>query len=108
MHGKNGSFIKHRGDIQEDELKLGKIPYLNSWGKEPIENNGHLVTNLLNTKYPTCQGNYRDLYNDLQDAITNNKNVPVSAIQAYNTIKIIEAARESSQKQIIISLELKQ
>ena len=108
LHGKKGSFIKHRGDIQEDELKLGKIPYLNSWGKEPIEKNGHLVTNLLNTNYPTCQGNYRNLYDELEDAITNNKNVPVSALQAYNTIKIIEGARESSLKQTIISLELKQ
>lgn len=108
LHGKKGSFIKHRGDIQEDDLKLGKMPYLNSWGKEPIEKNGHLVTNLLNTKHPTYQGNYKDLYNELQDALTNNTNVPVSAMQAYNTIKIIEAARESSQKQIVISLDLKQ
>lgn len=108
LHGKKGSFIKHRGDIQEDDLKLGKMPYLNSWGKEPIEKNGHLVTNLLNTKHPTYQGNYKDLYNELQDALTHNTNVPVSAMQAYNTIKIIEAARESSQKQIVISLDLKQ
>src|SRR5690606_34538199 len=26
LHGKKGSFIKSRGDIQEDELKLGKKP----------------------------------------------------------------------------------
>jgi hypothetical protein len=25
LHGKKGSFLKHRADVQEDELKLGKV-----------------------------------------------------------------------------------
>jgi hypothetical protein len=31
IHGKKGSFLKPRGDVQEDDLKLGKKPNLDTW-----------------------------------------------------------------------------
>ena len=31
VHGEKGSFLKPRGDVQEDDLKLGKKPNLDSW-----------------------------------------------------------------------------
>jgi hypothetical protein len=39
IHGKKGSFLKPRGDVQEDDLKLGKTKsgYL---GTESIEKKG--------------------------------------------------------------------
>lgn len=103
FHGKEGSFLKMRGDIQEDELKLGKTPNRTDWGTEPDEKMGLLVTQNSLVKFPTLKGNYLSFYDDLYDALKNDKKVPTSALEAYNTIKIIEAARESFQKQTIIS-----
>lgn len=44
LHGKRGSFLKHRGDVQEDDLKVMKKPNLDTWGTEPKEKEGYLHT----------------------------------------------------------------
>jgi hypothetical protein len=41
-----GSFLKPRGDVQEDDLKLGKKPNLDSWGTESIEKKGSCMPKL--------------------------------------------------------------
>ncbi|MFV8351600.1 Gfo/Idh/MocA family oxidoreductase [Flavobacterium sp. XS2P14] len=46
IHGKKGSFLKSRGDVQEDELKLGKKPNLDTWGIESIGKRGLLHTEI--------------------------------------------------------------
>jgi hypothetical protein len=57
------SFLKPRGDVQEDDLKLGKTN-LDSWGTESIERKGILHTEIdgkvVQGKIPTLQGNYYD------------------------------------------------
>ncbi|MCG2792939.1 MAG: Gfo/Idh/MocA family oxidoreductase [Weeksellaceae bacterium] len=104
FHGKKGSFLKHRGDVQEDELKLGKIPNRENWGTEPEEKTGLLVYNDRAVHFPTLQGNYLDFCDDLYDAIVNDKEVPATAKQAYHTMKVIEAAQKSATKEEVISL----
>jgi predicted dehydrogenase len=46
IHGKKGSFLKLRGDVQEDELKAGNKPNLETWGTESIEKRGLLHTEI--------------------------------------------------------------
>lgn len=46
IQGKKGSFLKPRGDVQEDELKLGKKPNLDTWGTESDANQGLLHTEI--------------------------------------------------------------
>jgi len=104
LHGKKGSFLKYRADIQEDELKLGKIPNRENWGTEPEEKTGLLVYNDRMVNFPTLEGNYLWLFDELYDAIANGKKVPITAKQAYHTMKVIEAAKESSEKQEAILL----
>ncbi len=104
FHGKKGSFLKHRADIQEDELKLGKVPNRENWGTEPEDKTGLLVYNDRVVNFPTFQGNYLDFYDDLYNAIVNDKKVPVTAKQAYHTMKVIEAAKESSEKGEVVEL----
>jgi predicted dehydrogenase len=64
IHGKKGSFLKPRGDVQEDELKLGKKPNFDTWGKEPKSIEGTLHTEsegkIIYEKVPTLRGNYYD------------------------------------------------
>ena len=108
LHGKKGSFLKPRGDVQEEDLKLGKKPNLTSWGKEEPGNKGllHTETNgKINKEYtPTLQGNYYDFFDGLYHSIINDVNEPVTSKAGIDVMKIIEAAIKSSQTKQVINL----
>lgn len=99
LHGKKGSFLKSRGDVQEDELKLGKKPNLEHWGIEPDYKEGLLHTEInsvvLREPVPTLPGNYYDFFEGLYRAIVENGPEPVTAVDGVNVMRIIEAAIES-------------
>ena len=106
LHGKIGSFLKSRGDIQEDELKLGKKPMVLDWGKEPEYKSGVLHTTIegaeVRENIPTLLGNYYDFFDALYQNIANRAPEPVSALEGIAVMKIIDAAIKSSEtKQII-------
>lgn len=100
IHGKKGSFIKSRGDVQEDDLKAGKKPMVTDWGKEPDFRKGVLHTEIesleVREHVPTLTGNYYYFFDELYQAIKKGKKVPVSAEDGIRTMRIIEAALESS------------
>jgi predicted dehydrogenase len=107
IHGKKGSFLKARGDVQEDELKLGKKPNLTTWGTEPKDKEGLLHTEIngaiIREKVPTLQGNYYDYFDGLYRSIVENQPEPVTAQEGANVMQIIEAAIESNtEKKVII------
>jgi predicted dehydrogenase len=106
LHGKKGSFLKSRGDVQEDDLKLGKKPMVSDWGKEPEFRSGVLHTDIegmeVREHIPTIPGNYYGFFEELFQAIKKNKNVPVSAEDGVKTMRIIESAIESSAEKKII------
>jgi len=103
LHGKKGSFLKPRGDVQEDELKLGKKPNVTIWGTEPEALQGVLHTEIggkvIKEKVPTLQGNYYAFFEGMYQAITHGKPVPVSAHEGLQVMQIIEAAIQSHQEQ---------
>lgn len=109
VHGKIGSILKERGDVQEAELKEGKRPNLENWGIEPeefmgllhIEKDGRMVRGLVDT----IPGNYYHLFDGLHKAITENKDVPVTAADGIRVMKIIEAAIQSSEKKCVIEIK---
>jgi scyllo-inositol 2-dehydrogenase (NADP+) len=108
VHGRKGSFLKPRGDVQEDELKLGKKPNLDTWGKEPKSLEGTLHTeindDILNVKVPTLQGNYYDFFEGVYQAVANDKPEPVTAQEGVNVMRIIEAAIQSNEQRKAINL----
>lgn len=108
IHGKKGSFLKPRGDVQEDELKLGKKPNFDTWGKEPEIFQGLLHTEingeLVRDKIPTLNGNYFSFFEGVYDAITNNKTEPVTAQDGLKVMQIIEAAIASNEQKKVIDL----
>jgi scyllo-inositol 2-dehydrogenase (NADP+) len=99
IHGKKGSFLKPRGDVQEDELKLAKKPNLDTWGTEPKELEGFLHTEIdgeiIRKKVPTLQGNYYDFFDGVYQSIVNNTKEPVTAFEGLQVMQIIESAIES-------------
>lgn len=105
LHGKKGSFIKSRGDIQEDELKLGKKPMVTDWGHEPLYKSGVLHTEIegstVRENIPTIPGNYYGFFEAMYQSIRKNQPEPVSATDGLNVMRIIEAAIQSSTTQQI-------
>jgi scyllo-inositol 2-dehydrogenase (NADP+) len=108
LHGKKGSFLKSRGDIQEDELKLGKKPNLTHWGIESKSKEGFLHTEIdgqiIQKNIPTIPGNYYDFFDGLYQSITKNTPVPVTATEGKNVIKIIEMAILSNANKTVVYL----
>jgi predicted dehydrogenase len=108
IHGLKGSFHKSRTDVQETALLANQKPNLPNWGVEPIEERGYLHTekdgNIIREKVPTEIGNYGTYYALVEKAIRENKEMPVSAQEGIQVMKIIEAAFKSSELKKQISL----
>ena len=106
LHGKKGSFLKARGDVQEDELKLGKKPSRDNWGIEPDYKEGLLHTEVnsvvIREIVPTLHGNYFEFFDGIYDSITNNKPEPVTAEDGVNVMRIIEASIKSNEEKRVI------
>jgi len=75
---------------------------------EPIEERGYLHTekdgNIIREKVPTEIGNYGTYYALVEKAIRENKEMPVTAQEGIQVMKIIEAAFKSSELKKQISL----
>jgi scyllo-inositol 2-dehydrogenase (NADP+) len=108
VHGKEGSFLKSRGDVQEDELKLGKKPNLTTWGTEKKGQEGLLHTEIdgkiIREKVPTLQGNYYDYFDGVYQSIVNGKSEPVTAQDGVNVMRIVDAAIQSNEQKKAINL----
>jgi len=108
LQGTKGSFLKIRGDVQEDVLKTGAKPNLTDWGLESLEKQGLLHTeidgHLVRKHIPTLQGNYYDLFDDVYQSIVFNKKEPVSADDAVMVMKIIDAAIKSHKSGQVVHL----
>ncbi|MBI9039897.1 MAG: Gfo/Idh/MocA family oxidoreductase [Lutibacter sp.] len=108
FHGKKGSFIKSRGDVQEVDLQAGKMPNSESWGTEPAAEKGLLHTEIggkiIKEHITSSNGNYMEYYDGIYETIRNNKPVPVTGTEGRNVIKIIEAAIKSNKEKKVINL----
>lgn len=108
VHGTKGSFLKQRGDVQEEELKVGRKPNLEDWGTEPTDKEGLLHTELngaiTRQNISTLQGNYFDFFDRMYDAIVNGSEVPVTAQEGVQVMEVIAAAIQSSAEKKVIDL----
>jgi len=108
IHGKKGSFLKQRGDLQEDALKLSEKPNLQSWKPEAEGNEGILHTEIngaiIREKVQTQLGNYYDYFEGVYQSIAFDAMEPVSAQDGVNVMRIIEAALQSSDQKKAIDL----
>lgn len=108
LHGKKGSFLKPRGDVQEDKLKVGEKPNLTTWGAEKEGMEGLLHTEIdgkiIKETLPTLQGNYYEFFDGVYQSIVQDKLEPVSAQDGVNVMRIIEAAMESVDQQKVVNL----
>ncbi len=101
LHGTDGSFVKSGLDPQEDALKAGVVPGSTGWGVEAKENYG-ILNSLFDKKdhrvtIPTIPGNYLKFYDNIYQHLREGASLEVTAEQARDVVRIIEAAYESAK-----------
>ncbi|MEN9685068.1 MAG: hypothetical protein RLZZ28_854 [Bacteroidota bacterium] len=108
VHGRKGSFLKSRADVQETLLAANQPPNLNEWGTEPLAEQGLLHTEkegaVIREKIPTLQGNYYHYYEGIFQSIRKQEPVQVSASDGILVMQIIEAAQQSSRERRVVDL----
>ncbi|MFY0253502.1 Gfo/Idh/MocA family oxidoreductase [Chitinophaga sp. 30R24] len=108
LHGRIGSFIKTKSDIQEAQLQRGLFPNSPEWGAEAPHEWGLLHTaidgKVVKQYVPGSPGNYMDYYQGIYEALANQAPNPVPAQDAIKVIRIIEAAFESNKEGKKVSL----
>lgn len=107
VNGSHASFLKAGLDPQEAQLRAGVEPDEHFFGHEPAEQWGTLVHgDTAQREVVTPQiGRWVSFYEQMRQAIEHGAPVPVSAAQAYDTIRIIEAALTSSAMGCRIDLQ---
>jgi scyllo-inositol 2-dehydrogenase (NADP+) len=108
LHGRKGSFIKAKTDVQEVDLQAGKPPNTPGWGKEPenergllsIEKDGKIIKEYI----PSFQGNYMEYYDGIYKAMRLQQPVPITAQEGLNVIRIITAAYKSNNQKTVIKM----
>lgn len=108
LHGRKGSFIKAKTDVQEVALQAGKLPGTPDWGKEPENEKGFLHTEkegrIIREHISSPQGNYMQFYDGIYDALRRQQPPPVTAADGLNVIRMISAAYQSNEQKKVIVL----
>ncbi|MGV3460751.1 MAG: Gfo/Idh/MocA family oxidoreductase [Flavobacterium sp.] len=110
IHGKKGSLLKERGDVQEDQLKAGIKPGDAAYGVEEPTKAGLLHTEVngevIRKNIATEVGDYMYLFEELYQSLVSDKAVPVPANEGVMTMKIIDVVQQSSRERRIIEVKL--
>lgn len=108
IHGRNGSFVKYGLDVQEAALDAGAVPQGKDWGREPESIWGNICVDYkevkIEGKVESEQGDYRDYFINLRDAINGKTKIAVKPEEARNVIQIIQLALQSSREKRTISI----
>jgi predicted dehydrogenase len=108
LHGTRGGFFKQSFDPQENNLRRGEIPKDAPWGAEPEEDWGVLTLHdgekATQRRIPSGTGDYRDYYANVRDAILGKAELAVTPEWALDIMRVLELARETSQKRCTIPL----
>lgn len=107
LHGTMGSFLKPRADVQEEMLLKGFKPGGPEWGTEPENGKGliHFMQDGKTTRefISSRQGNYMAFYEGVFGALRQDQPMPVTAIDGYRVIVVIEAALKSNREKKVVS-----
>jgi predicted dehydrogenase len=106
LFGTQGSFVKQTVDPQENNLRHGNIPKDGPWGAEPKENWGVLTIpdgdKFTQRRIPSSNCDFRDYYANVRDALLGKATLAVTPEWAVNVMRLLEMARESSERRCTI------
>ncbi|HKW62942.1 MAG TPA: oxidoreductase [Candidatus Acidoferrum sp.] len=104
--GTRGSFVKQTVDPQENNLRHGNIPASGPWGAEPEENWGLLTVpagdKFSQQRIPSANCDFRDYYANVRDVLLGKAAPAVTPEWAVNVMRLLEMARESSERRCAI------
>jgi scyllo-inositol 2-dehydrogenase (NADP+) len=110
LHGTHGSFRKFGLDPQEAELRAGRRPLDDSWGREPESAAGELAYQQHDLQFHgrlhSLAGDYPAFYRAVAAAVRDNRPPPVSPLAALHGLLIIEAAHAAAADGRRVSLQL--
>ncbi|MGO1243820.1 MAG: Gfo/Idh/MocA family oxidoreductase [Sphingobacterium sp.] len=110
LYGWNGSFVKPGIDPQEEQLRAGVLPHeVKDWGQEYESTFGRLSViedGADKQKRITSErGSGQDFYNNLVDTLQGNSSLLITASQARDVIRILEASEQSWREQRAIKIK---
>ena len=104
LHGTKGSFIKTRSDRQEVDLDKGHVPMGENWGVDAVSEYGLLhVDGSSPERIPTEKGNYMAFYENVYQSLRGDASPAVSVQDGINSMRVIDAAMESSREKRVIN-----
>ena len=104
LHGKLGSFIKTRSDRQEADLDAGRKPQGDSWGQESPQDYGVMQVDGGNPeRVPSENGNFMAFYENVYQSLRGKEQPAVSVQDGINSMRVIDAAMESSREKKVIN-----
>ncbi|MEO8023275.1 oxidoreductase [Polaromonas sp.] len=103
VHGTQGSFINYGLDTQEDTLKTGRRPSLDSlgdWGRDPLPAEVLVYRDgqALPLPAPETTGNYLTFYAQLRDHLQGRAAVPVTAAQVHQAMGLLVLGEQSARE----------
>jgi len=105
VHGDKGSVIKARADQQESQLLAGVTPGSQDWGQD----DDSLViydASLQAHAQATPQGDQRQYYMLIRDALKGQIANPVPPVEALAVMAVLEAAVRSAESGMVQTLDL--
>jgi len=106
VHGTQGSFVKYGIDPQEDALKLGKRPGDAGWGHDAPASHATVTgADGVPRTVETIPGAYESFYRGIYEAIAQGGDVPVTAQEATDVIRVIELALRSHRERRTVDFE---
>lgn len=109
LAGTRGALRINALDTQENHLKLGEIPNAN-WGVEPAESIVEIWSSdsqgeLTYSTVPFNTGNWPEYYREVLAFLTESTTPTVTVDQAVETMRVIDAARESASTGKVVRLD---
>lgn len=109
FHGTEGSFFKSRSDMQEEHLLGGAKPAKEHWSKEPENEEGSLYYlqdgKKIQESVPSEEGNYYRYFDAVYESIVNGAPAPVTALDGYKTMLVMDAVRKSAAEGKTIKID---
>lgn len=96
LNGTKGSFMKHRSDIQENQLKVGMSPMDPVFGIEDEDKKGVLTTvesdgKKTQVELSADKSSYLNVFNDVYQTIVNDEPYPVTEQHILKQLEILES-----------------
>lgn len=105
VHGDKGSVVKQKADRQESQLLAGVVPGSATWGQDD-DNLVLFGADLQPQTRKTPDGDQRQYYMHIRDALTGKRENPVSPLQALAVMAVLEAAVRSAESGTLQSIGL--